>query len=269
MPKYQKEKITLKLNRSYFIDMGHFIFTFTGYPSHRLGFLLLCLLYSCTTAEKKQAVSANYFPLRVGKVWIYSVEEVTTLRTNCTDNGVTSSTYEWQVKVTDSVLNADMGFTYSIQNSKRLKPTDEWTSFSTWTAQVSSNKIIVNESNTNYVKLLIPVTNELLWNGNLYNNRQELNGLNVDDYKATKVGEPYTNPSGLRFDNTVQVIQNEEQSNILYRDSRLEVYASQIGLVYKESYLLNYFANSQLPCYGQKKTQQGIIYKQSLKEYKQ
>jgi hypothetical protein len=63
------------------------------------------------------------------------------------------------------------------------------------------------------------------------------------------------------------VVQNDEQSNIIYRDSRLEVYADQVGLVYKESYLLNYFANSQLPCFAQKRTQQGTTYKQSLKEF--
>jgi hypothetical protein len=269
MPKYQKEKITLRLNCSYFVLMGHIIFHVREYLAHLAGILLVCFLYSCSTVEKKQVIEMNYFPLRVGKTWIYSVEEVTTFRTNCTDNGVTSSLYEWQVKVIDSVLNKDGGFTYSIQNSKRLKPTDEWSASSTWTAQVSGNKIIVNESNVNFVKLLIPVANELVWNGNLYNNRQELNGLNVDDYKATKVSQPFTNPSALAFENTVQVIQNDEQSNILYRDSRLEVYANQVGLVYKESYLLNYFTNSQLPCYGQKKAQQGVVYKQSLKEYKQ
>jgi hypothetical protein len=63
------------------------------------------------------------------------------------------------------------------------------------------------------------------------------------------------------------VVQNDEQSNIIYRDSRLEVYADQVGLVYKESYLLNYFSNSQLPCFAQKRTQQGVIYKQSLREF--
>jgi hypothetical protein len=161
-----------------------------------------------------------------------------------------------------------MSYTYSIQNSKRPKATDEWAAISTWTAQVSAGRVIVNESNISYLKLLVPVTNNLVWNGNLFNNRTELNGLNVDDYKATQVGQPYTNPSALIFDHAVQVVQNDEQTNIIYRDSRLEVYAHEVGLVYKESYLLNYFANSQLPCYGQKKIQQGTVYKQMLKEYK-
>ena len=230
--------------------------------------ILLLVLASCSSNENGQVASdLDYYPLRVGKTWLYDVEESSTLRTSCPDNGVTTSTYEWQMKVVDSFPNTDRGLTYSIQNSKRTKPTDAWTPVSTWTAQVINSKIIVNESNINYVKLVIPLTANLTWNGNLFNTRIELNGSNQDNYVATLVGQPYKNSSGVSFDRTVTVVQNDEQNNIIYRDSRLEVYAYQVGLVYKESFLLNYFANSQLPCYAQKKTQQGTTFKQSLKEF--
>jgi hypothetical protein len=250
MPKYQKEKITLSLKclkivRPKFANIIRY-----GIVMAFLGLLGI----SCDSERVEKNV--NYFPLRVGQTWLYDIEETSITRAACTDNGTTTLNYQLLVEVMDSIV-ADQGFTYRFKRSKRSK-----------TAQLIGNRIVVSESNISYVKLLTPMTNDLVWNGNLYNNRQELNGKNEDDYKSTLVNKPYVvESSGLSFGNSVSVVQNDEQSNIIYRDSRLEVYADQVGLVYKESYLLNYFSNSQLPCFAQKRTQQGVIYKQSLREF--
>jgi hypothetical protein len=224
------------------------------------------LLTNCSTNENKPS-DAAYFPLRTGNAWIYDVEETTILRVACTDDGVTISNYEMRVVVADSFPNTDQSFTYVLQRSKRLKATDAWTALDTWSSNLGGSKVINNESNINFVKLVIPVADNVVWNGNQFNNRLELNGLNEDEYKATLVGQSYTNPSALPFSKTVSVVQNDQQKNLLYRDSRLEVYAFGVGLVYKESYLLNYFDRTDLPCYGTNKTQKGTIYKQSLKEF--
>jgi hypothetical protein len=137
----------------------------------------------------------------------------------------------------------------------------------TWTSKIVKSQAINNESNVPYVKLIFPVFDGLQWNGNLFNNETQLNGKVEDQYKLTLTDQPFTSTKGQTFEQTVTVIQNDEQKNILYRDTRSEVYAFNVGLVYKESYLLTYFSNSQLPCYAQNKTQQGSIYKQTLKEF--
>jgi hypothetical protein len=262
MPKYQKEKITLKLN------FTKIVFFRIGSRSSQPVLFIALLVWVCFGCGSDSVVpTADFFPLRVGQSWVYDVEESNITRAACTDDGVTSTNYELLVTVLDSIPNGDQGFTYTLKRSKRAKATNAWVDFETWTAQVIGNRIVVNESNTPYVKMLTPIANGLVWNGNLYNNRQELNGLNVDDYSSTLVGQPYAIASGLDFDKTVSVVQNDEQSNIIYRDSRLEVYADRVGLVYKETFLLSYFANSQLPCFAQKRTQQGFTYKQSLKEF--
>lgn len=230
------------------------------------GMIAFLLLTNCSANENKPN-DAVYFPLRVGNTWIYNVEETTILRAACTDDGVTISNYEMRVVVADSFPNTDQSFTYLMQRSKRSNATNPWTELDTWTSKLSGGKIINNESNINFVKLVIPIADNVVWNGNQYNNRLELNGLNEDEYKATLVGQPYTNLSAMNFTKTVSVLQNDQQKNLLYRDSRLEVYAFDVGLVFKESYLLNYFDKSDLPCYGTNKTQKGTIYKQSLKEF--
>ncbi len=227
---------------------------------------ILLLVLGCSTNENKLS-DAAYFPLKVGSTWIYDVEENTISRASCTDDGVTISKYELRVVVADSFPNTENGFTYRINRSKRLKSTDEWTELDTWTSKLNGNKFVSNESNINFVKLVIPISDNVAWNGNQFNNKLELNGLNEDEYKATLVGQPYTNSSTLTFSKTISVVQNDQQKNLLYRDSRLEIYAFGVGLVYKESYLLNYFDKAELPCYGTNKTQKGTIYKQSLKEF--
>jgi hypothetical protein len=226
---------------------------------------ILLLMLGCTTSDNMPSDTA-YFPLKVGSNWIYDVEETIISRATCTDDGVTISKYELRVIVADSFPNTENGFTYLIHRSKRVKSTDEWAELDTWTSKIAGNKIVNNESNVNFVKLIFPISDNVKWNGNQFNNKLELNGLNEDEYKAILVGQPYTN-SALTFSKTISVVQNDQQKNLLYRDSRLEVFAFGVGLIYKESYLLNYFDNAQLPCYGTNKTQKGTIYKQTLREF--
>lgn len=261
MLKYQKEKITLIINLLCRIDLRVMMRSVKGY----ILIILWSLVSSCKQDEPLPNTDANYFPLRVGSQWIYKVEETTISIASCNDVGTNLSNYEVRVVVADSFPTTDKSVTYILQHSVKLAA--DWMPTETWTATFIDNKIIVNEGNINYVKLALPISEGLTWNGNLYNNRVELNGLNEDEYKIALVEKPYTNPTGLKFDKSITVVQNDQQSNLLYRDSRVEVYAFNTGLVYKESYVLNYFSDSRLPCYGQNKVQRGRILKQSLKEY--
>jgi hypothetical protein len=230
--------------------------------------VLVAFIASCgRDSPTPTPIDMNYYPLRVGSQWIYSVEETTISQTTCGDDGAVLSTYELRVTVTDSVQTTDGNFSYILQRAKRSGFSEEWINFETWAVEKGNNQIINNESDIKYVKLVFPVFSGLSWNGNLFNNKLQLNKRTEDSYKITSVDKPYTNLSGLQFTKALTVIQEEEQLNLLYRDSRSEIYAYGTGLVYKESYLLNYFANSQLPCFGKNNVQQGYILKQSLKEY--
>lgn len=228
--------------------------------------IFTCCL-SCSS-DAVNPVDESYFPLRVGAYWVYDVEEINTLRIACTDNGETTLKYELKVEVTDSFPNGEFegGYTFVLTRSKRPGSTQPWQRFSTWTSKKVRAQAVNNEDNFLYLKLVFPLYENQVWNGNLYNNEPELNGKVEDEYTATQVGRPYTLTNGQSFQKTVTILQNDEQKNILYRDSRIEVYARNIGLVYKESFLLKYFSNSQLPCYAQNRTQQGTILKQMLKE---
>jgi len=232
---------------------------------------LVAILAGCGDSVTPIA-SEDYFPLKVGTQWIYQVEETNTLRNLCDDDGVTNSAYELQLAITDSYSNAEGGTTYVFERSKRTLPTDAWTPFGTWSAQRRGTKLIMNESNVLYVKLIIPCVDDISWNGNEFNTQIQLNNLNVDNYQMVSVHQPYTLSASQSYSKSVTVIQNKEEANILFRDVRKEVYALGVGLVYKEYFVLKYFSDSDpsnpnFKCLAQKRVQNGVLLKQTLKEF--
>lgn len=216
--------------------------------------------------------SEAYFPLKVGAQWIYAVEESAIQRNLCSDDGVTSSNYDLKVVVTNSYPNTEGGTTYVFERSKRTFTTDPWTPIGTWTAQRKGTKLIANESNVLYVKLLFPAEEGITWNGNEFNTQIQLNNLNVDSYQMINVHQPYKLTASLTYPKSVTVIQNNEVGNVLRMDFRKEVYALGVGLVYKESNVVSYFSQSDptkinFECYLQKRVQNGATLKQTLKEF--
>ncbi len=234
---------------------------------------VLCVAMTTGCGDSVSPIaSEEYFPLKVGMQWIYNVEETNTLRNLCDDDGVTNSTYELKVAITDSFANGEGGTTYVMERSKRTQPTAPWTPAGTWSAQRRGTKLIMNESNVLYVKLVLPCVDGISWNGNEFNTQIQLSNSNVDMYQMVSVHEPYTLSASQSYAKSVTVIQNKEEGNILYRDARKEVYALGVGLVYKEYFVLKYFAESaandtNFKCFAQKRVQNGVLLKQTLKEF--
>lgn len=229
--------------------------------------LIASVLTSCGDSVTPIA-SEDYFPLKMGAQWIYNIEESTTLRNLCADDGVTNSSYELKVVITDSYANSEGGTTYVFERSKRTLTTDPWTPVATWTAQRRGTKLVANESNVLYVKLLFPTSEGVTWNGNEFNTQIQLNNLNVDYYQMINVHQPYS--STISYPKSITIIQNNEENNLLRKDDRKEVYALGVGLVYKESTELKYFVDANPPnsvCYLQKRVQNGTTLKQTLKEF--
>ena len=83
------------------------------------------------------------------------------------------------------------------------------------------------EDNRRYIRLAFPINPIYRWNGNAYNELAE------EEYSYENLYAPDTF-SGLNFDSTVTVNQNEFVSNI-NRIIRKEIYGNHVGLLYKRS----------------------------------
>lgn len=223
-------------------------------------YALSILLIGCSSTDSPQISDQSYFPLQVGKFWIYQVNETDFLRLICTGSGETKSSYQLKELISDSTKNAEGGYSYTIHRYTRPDSTKAWTDLDTWISRTNNNQVVVNEGNTPYLKFTFPLKEKTVWNINLYNNQEPT-------YDTLKnLHQSYTLANGKKYQNTFTA-RRDNGEFIISHVKEVEVYASMIGLIYKESQELNYFNNTNDPCYGQQVVKNGSIYIQSLISY--
>lgn len=210
-------------------------------PTMKIGIgvsgLLMMLFLSCSDHEPVEPdLGTEYFPLQVGNYWIYEVEETTKLPSSAP----TEVTYELRVTVTDSSVNERGEVSYILVREHRSNTTENWESVETWSATMINNKMIQNESNVPFVKLIFPPSLKLSWDGNQYNNLPFNGGIESfydgtnTPYFIAELDKPIALSTGFSAENTLTVIQNDYNDVITGIDERKEVYAKGVGLAYKE-----------------------------------
>lgn len=206
--------------------------------------------------------SLEYYPIRVGAYWEYEVVETTISQVE----GQISTIYELRVNVSDSAI-ANNETTYILQRWRRDPGTTPWTALDTWSIRLASFQMVQQEGNVPYVKLQFPMSEGKAWNGNALNNLGgsdscEDGTVNCDLYVVNSLAKPFELPGGLSYDNSVSILENNEDDPIVMKDVRLSVYAITIGLVYREVSHLEYCTIGD--CIGQKIVENGFLQKQTL-----
>ena len=183
-------------------------------------------------------VGFNHFPLEVGDFRVFQIDEVL----YNFDGQIDSNQFQIKELVADSVTNSEGGITFTIHRFRRMSDTVSFTLDSVWTARRTPIQGIVVENNIPFVKLIFPVEEDLSWDGNV------LNTLDFDEYVMMDVFQEFSPDSlnGTTFSNTITVVQNDFQDQITRNDVRIEVYAKDIGLVYKELEQLSFCIHSSL-----------------------
>lgn len=194
-----------------------------------------------------------YFPLQIGVFQVYQVNEIT----YSASEAPLESNYELMAEVTDSFPSQN-GLTYVIHRSTRQRQTDAWQSLDTWSVKKDQREIIVAEGNTAYVKMKFPLHEDNTWDGNMFNS------LGRDDYAWKDIAEPAVF-NGMTFEKTLTVEQEDNDDPIVFRDERKEVYAMDIGLVYKRIVQLSYCTADA--CLGQQKIDHGQEVTMVIRDY--
>jgi hypothetical protein len=224
-------------------------------------FLILVLL-ACEDKPVTVELGTDFFPLRMGREWTYSVNKTTYSYLSAP----VEESYELKIAVTDSTLRNGI-VTYSLVVSTRSTFNNEWQTEQSWTARISGNQAIQNESNITRVKMIFPVGANTVWDGNQYNNEPPF----LEDYvttaeqrlfKVEDFNEAKELSSGLNFTGTLTVVISNLFDPIIGQDLQKETYARNVGLIYKEVTQL-VFCN-QGSCTG---LQQGVSYTQTLTSY--
>ncbi|MEZ0609374.1 hypothetical protein ACAW74_12700 [Fibrella sp. WM1] len=200
---------------------------------------------ACTpSATEPISVGQDFMPLETGRFVVYDVTEQ---RYSLTAAPVTT-TYQLKETVGSSYTDVTGQPAYRLQRYRRTTTSGTWSPDSLWTARLTDRAAIRTENGTDFVKLQFPVQERDRWNGNQFNPFDE------DLYQARQVRQPYTVGSRL-FDETVQVVQQDD-STLVSRTKRVEVYARQIGLVYKERVALQYCSTGA--CLGKAQIDFGV-----------
>ena len=251
MAKYQKEKITL-LQKFGVLRYNQII-------------LLWLLLLGCQSRDIRPKVTGTeYFPLKVNAFWIYTVSETTITQLG----GQTNTGYELKVQAIDSVVSGGQ-VTYAWVRFTRTDSSKPWISLDTWSSRKDEFQAVVQEGNTSYIRLAFPLVDGKTWNGNALNNLggsdQCANGsFHCDNFEVKDFMKRFEG-SGISFADTATILENNSNDPIVKQDVRMAVYAKSIGLVYRETTILEYCTVGS--CIGKQIVENGSIMKQTLKEY--
>lgn len=233
-----------------------------------LSFFLLTLFFCKCSSDSELSIKndAEYFPLSIGAFYLYDIEETR----YSVISGQEDFIYQLKMTIADSFKNNAGGTTYVIQREKRDDPSMEFEYIDTWSARVEATQVVVSEGNTSFIRLVFPISAGRQWNGNALNNLQgeESCGDNMnftcDLYRIESIGEPFQ-LNEMLLSETIEIVQSNNIDVIVKEDVRKEIYVRNIGLVYKESSVINYCTVGS--CIGQQQIDDGYIWKQSLIEY--
>ncbi|MFT4030980.1 MAG: hypothetical protein QM669_01030 [Siphonobacter sp.] len=211
-------------------------------------------IWGCSNASlEPSTLGYDYFPLEIGRYVIYDVTETTYTLTQ------DSSTSNYQIKelISDSFTSLDGSISYYIQRYRRASSTASWAIDSVWSARLDIDKAIRTENNLPYVKLFFPIRDGQSWNGNA------LNSYDADDYEMESVGKTLTFGSN-NFSETLTVVQQNDSSLVdLHR--RNEIYAKNVGLIYREK--TEYYYCNDADCLGTGQIDYGTRYVQKVSSY--
>lgn len=190
--------------------------------------VLMCCLWGCSSDEVRLN-DAAFFPLQVGFYQVYDVDEINYTAFNPPE----SLAYQLRVEVMDAFENQVGGLTYVVYRSTRQAESEAWEYQETWSVRLTNQYALVAEGNTTYAKLVFPLRVNASWNGNLFNDEGE------DLYTLEQYGGNFDAGDGVIFSDVLVVNQNRE-SNLVFKDDRLEVYSLDKGLVFSEYQVWEY-----------------------------
>lgn len=203
------------------------------YHRYLKSIVFIFLATAITTSCKKETVAPsspdlNYFPTTVGMWSEYSVDSIIHAD-NDNNNDDSVYTYQYFIKevIQESIIDGEGKPAQLIYRFKKVNENDEYKFIEAWTQQLNSIGAYRTESNITYQKLGFPIRRNTEWNGNCKNIYDEQLYAYANLHKTFDI-------NSLSFDSTISVLQIDE-NNYIERKYGMEIYATGVGMVYKEN----------------------------------
>ncbi len=187
----------------------------------------IALLSSCKKEVDVEAIEFGYeyFPTSVGIYRIYLVDSI--------GHDLTSDTSQFQImEVVEDEFSDNLGQpTFSIGRYKRYTSSGDWVFQTVWVEKKTTTFAQRVENNNQYIRLVFPVRDDQVWDGNAFNTQDPWS------YSYSGIGAAqYVGP--FNFSTTLTVNQRN-RVNLVDQEIAYEVYAANVGLVYKKLIDLN------------------------------
>lgn len=231
--------------------------------SIRCCFILLgwMVISSCgkESVELEDGTLESYVNLQPGKFIIYQLDSLVKIPFN--DTAYTTRSYQAK-DIVDTLITDNLGRP-SWRVFRYLRPLDitsesAWVPSDTYFITATTSSIEVVENNLRFLKMVYPISEATYWMGNKHINTTPggpIDYLDAWEYNYSQVNGSYT-PFETPVDSTVTIIQTDQNAGFAddyhpldqdvpgYRIYSVEVYAKNIGLIYRYTTHLNYRART-------------------------
>ncbi len=174
-------------------------------------------------------VYRNYFTDKVGSYIIYQCDSII-----YDDFNHTIDTNSFLIKEYYQSSFTDNSGRSAIRIERWKKPADtlSWFLKDVWYCVKTDVQVEKVEEDVRFIKLVFPVRNGVEWNANA------LNSLEARTFTMDKAHEPFST-GVLNFDSTVTVV-NSDPENLVSEYRSTEVFATNVGMVFKKLVDVNY-----------------------------
>ncbi len=180
------------------------------------------LVTGCNKDDNEEPIDLGYdfFPNNIGTFIEYEVDSLNHDLVNDTTHF-----FLREVLVEEFVDNEGQ-LAVRVERYKRTSSNDDWTISDVWVQKRTTTTAERVEENLRFVRLAFPINQQQSWNGNAYNTL----GAWEHSYQNVYETQMY---NGLVFHNTITVMQ-VDNVNLIDQEQATEVYARDIGLIYKK-----------------------------------
>ena len=200
------------------------IFTSMKISIYLLVILSLCCCFSCnldTVEPDTSRMGYDFFPYDEDAYRIYHVVS----EHQALDTIIAEDYY--LKEVIGEEITSFTEYTIRLYRYKKETLSEEWELDSVWAISPTATRVVVIENDVSFTKLIFPLKFSSTWDGNAFNDHEEEMYF-IDDFYEPKTFDE------LSFDTTLTVVHSETNTNNLINvDSRYEIYAKGVGLIYR------------------------------------
>lgn len=218
--------------------------------------LSLLLGTSCNKREIEEIdleYGYEYFPLEIGKYWEYAVDSII-YDPSIGGTAIDTLSSFIREEIRDTLRDNLGDLLFRVEKHHRKSDTSSWQIQGVFTLSNNDRQAFQTEDNLRFIKMVFPATENVRWNGTAFIDEGmviPVAGENMEIFKGwesviLQKGESFE-LDGLDFPDVLEISIADNENLIEYR-SGTEVYAANVGLIYRELRVLD--TQCQVCCNG-------------------